>query len=197
MGDASWPWTPQWCHHCTGTPPTEEGQTSRMVWHCGRPGGAKKGRIPSCAKGNGRARLVVIAGEGGRHRTWATRKKPAPDLLSARHIRRNLAEDLSVGSREFAAARNILAWSWALMRSETKPLAPSSWCMCRGQAQPQQSFATWHLQRDTWRSCRHCQPRPVGTFSQRDVICTHRLPYTCHCALRRQGTSDPCCFRPK
>ena len=58
---------PQWCQHSTGTPPTEEVQTSRMVWHCGRAGDAKKGPrvVPGqrpCAFGGhcGRSRGQVV-----------------------------------------------------------------------------------------------------------------------------------------
>ncbi len=109
--DASWPWTPQWCHHCTGTPPTEEGQTSRIKWHCGRPGGAH----PELCQGNDRGRLVVEVGV-----RWSEETKTFLWSLAC-------AKASSVPRRMYGSARAAWyrRWTCLLACSSTKAVACS------------------------------------------------------------------------
>ena len=108
--DASWPWTPQWCHHCTGTLPTEEGQTLRTVWHCRRPGDAKKGRTPSCA-----GRLVVVAGEVGGNQAVGLRQGV---VSAATDVRQEVDMPLAC----YSATARCMSRSIALQRT----VAPAS-----------------------------------------------------------------------
>ena len=129
--------TPQWCHHCTGTPPTEEGQTSRIVWHCGRPGGVKKGRAPSCARATA-ARvwwsLRVKSGAGGL-------KRPRRSCGRGLAPRRRQCRD---GCRRWACssakasfwARSVLLEQETRCRQSTRwRLTPVFWCSARALVQ--------------------------------------------------------------